>query len=129
MPTERLRVLVVNGYRDAADVLALLLESWGYEAQVAYDGPSALTAAQAYRPDVVDAELCLPGMDGFQLAGRLRGQAALIALTGLGQEAVRRRAFEAGFDHVFLKPADPEELHAVLERRSGRVQLTASASG
>ncbi len=121
MPTESLRVLVVNGYRDAADVLALLLESWGYEARVAYTGPAGLAEACRFQPDVVVAELRLPELDGFQLADRLRGRAALIALTGLGQEPVRRRAFEAGFDHFFLKPADPEELHAVLERRAGAV--------
>jgi CheY-like chemotaxis protein len=108
-------VLVANGYRDAADVLALLLRVWGYEARVAYTGPAALAEASRYHPDVVIADLRLPELDGFQLADRLRGQAALIALTGLWQEAVRRRAFEAGFDHVFLKPADPEELHTVLE--------------
>jgi DNA-binding response OmpR family regulator len=108
-------VLVANGYRDAADVLALLLRVWGYEARVAYTGPTALAEATRYQPDVVVADLILPDLDGFQLADRLRGQAALIALTGLWHETVRRRAFESGFDHVFLKPADPEELHAVLE--------------
>jgi CheY-like chemotaxis protein len=68
-----LRVLVANGYRDAADVPALLLECWGYETGVAYTGPAALAEARAYHPDVVVAELCLPELDGFRLADNPRG--------------------------------------------------------
>src|SRR5262249_43591963 len=101
MPTESfdrfLRVLVVNGSRDGAHALSVVMESWGYQTRVVYTGLGALAIAHAFRPDVVVADICLPGMDGFQLASSLRGQAVMIALTSLGQKTFRRRAFEAGF--------------------------------
>ena len=116
-----LRVLVADGYRDAADILALLIGSWGHDARVAYTGPGAADEASAYRPDVVVADLCLPELDGLQLAHRLRGQATLIALTGLGQTTFRHRAWEAGFDYFLPKPAEPDELREVLEgAKAGR---------
>jgi CheY-like chemotaxis protein len=115
----RLRVLVADGNPDAADSLAFLLGLWGHDARAAYAGPAALELAQTHRPAVVLADLVLPGLDGLRLAERLRGRAALVALTGLGRPDDRRRAAEAGFGHFLLKPADPEAVRALLRGLAG----------
>jgi CheY-like chemotaxis protein len=122
-----LLALVVDDSRDCAESLALLLRFWGQEAAVAYDGPAALEAARARRPDVVLLDIAMPGMDGYQLAGRLRKiaeveEALLVAISGHGQEADVRRCQEASIDCHFTKPVDPDELKQVLVRaeRLGR---------
>src|SRR3989442_1103189 len=86
-----LRVLIVEDDPDAGESLAILLGLYGHEAHVARDGPAALQEAQAHSPDVVLLDIGLPGMDGRELATRLRQQAAerrtlLVAVTGYGQE-------------------------------------------
>jgi signal transduction histidine kinase/ActR/RegA family two-component response regulator len=115
----RRRVLVVDDNRDAAESLALLLGVAGHEARVSHDGPSALAAAAEFRPDAVLLDIGLPGMDGYEVARRLRaetdtGRALLVALTGYGQEEDQRRALAAGFDHHLIKPADLDALTALL---------------
>jgi CheY-like chemotaxis protein len=115
-------VLVVDDCRDAADSLALLLKGWGFQTVVAYDGPSALAVALARPPAVVLLDLDMPGMDGYEVARRLRGQprtaeALLIALTGYGEEEDVSRCREAGIDLHLLKPCEPEELRRVLDGR------------
>jgi CheY-like chemotaxis protein len=115
-------ILVVDDCRDAAGSLALLLKWWGFRTVVAYDGPSALALASADPPAVALLDLDLPGMDGCELAARLRkrpgmGEALLVALTGYGREEDIRRCFEAGFDRHLLKPCDPEELRRALGGR------------
>ena len=110
-----LRVLVVDDFRDAADSLALLLKLLGHDARAVYDGPTALRVAASFRPDVVLLDLGLPGLDGYAVARRLRGQVGLlVAATGFGQEEDRRRCREAGFDRFLLKPLDLGELQRVL---------------
>jgi PAS domain S-box-containing protein len=121
----RLRVLVVEDNRDAADSLRMLLEAYGYRVEVAYSGPDGVRAAEEHRPDVVVCDIGLPGMDGYAVAGALRrnprtASSRLIALTGYGQEEDRRRAREAGFDEHLTKPADPAVLHALLAAASAR---------
>jgi CheY-like chemotaxis protein len=118
-PANRLRVLVVEDNRDAADSLRMLLEVYGYQVEVAYTGPDGVRAAEAYRPQVILCDIGLPGMDGYGVAAAVRrnpatASARLIALTGYGQEDDRRRAREAGFDEHLTKPADPAVLEAVL---------------
>jgi CheY-like chemotaxis protein len=115
----RPHVLVVDNCHDAAVSLARLLERWGFQPVVAYDGPSALAVALARPPVAVLLDLSLPGMDGCEVARRLRGLprtagALLIALTEGGQEEVRRYR-EVGIDLYLRQPCDPEELHRVLE--------------
>jgi CheY-like chemotaxis protein len=113
-----LRILVVDDLRDAADSLALLLGLMGHEVRAAYDGPTALLVACDFKPDVVLLDICLPGMDGYEVARRLRGQVGLdcllVAATGLGQEEDHRRSREAGFDRLLVKPLDPAELKRLL---------------
>ena len=109
------RVLVVDDNRDAAEATSVLLELSGHEVKTVGDGSEALASAPIYAPDVVLLDIGLPGMDGYEVAVRLRQMpetrdSCLIALTGYGQPADRARAREAGFDHHLTKPADPDAL-------------------
>jgi len=113
------RVLVVDDNVDGARLLARLLRSGGHQAEVAHDGPTALAAALAHSPDVVLLDIGLPGMDGFEVARRLReregpNRALLVATTGYGREDDLRRSREAGFDHHMVKPLDPRVLSDLL---------------
>jgi CheY-like chemotaxis protein len=115
----RRRVLVVDDNRDAADSLAVLLRLTGQEVRVAYDGPSALTQAGEFRPALAFVDIGMPGMDGYEVARRLRRQPGLkdtllVALTGWGQEEDRRRSAEAGFDCHLVKPVEPDALGGLL---------------
>jgi CheY-like chemotaxis protein len=112
---------VVDDNRDVADSCALLLGMAGHDVRAVYDGPTALAEARSLRPDVVLLDLGLPGMDGYEIARRLRQQSdlrdvVLVALTGWGQEEDRRRSREAGFDQHLTKPVEPEVLRQVLAR-------------
>jgi signal transduction histidine kinase len=116
-----LRVLVVDDNRDAADSLALLLESIGHEAAVRYGGTEALDAASRLQPDAVLCDLGMPGMGGFELAARLRDdrrldRTLLVAVTGWGAEQDRLRSHRAGFDVHLTKPVSLERLAELLER-------------
>ena len=89
--------------------------------RTAHDGPSAIEAARDYRPDFVLLDIGLPGMDGYEVARRLREDewckdAVIIAISGYGQEEDRRRSKEAGFDHHLVKPIDHEALVMLLSR-------------
>jgi two-component system CheB/CheR fusion protein len=110
---------VVDDSVDGSESLAMLLRLGGHAVRVVHDGAAALAAAQAERPDVVLLDIGLPGMDGYEVARRLRQTSGLngvllVALTGWGQDEDRRRSREAGFDHHLVKPVDPEGLLAVL---------------
>jgi signal transduction histidine kinase/DNA-binding response OmpR family regulator len=111
----RCRVLIVDDNMDGARSLAMLLDLIGHEVRTCYDGPSALVEVEEFLPEVVLLDIGLPGMDGFEVARRLREQPAnsqtlLVALTGYGQAEDVRRSREAGFNHHLVKPADPEAL-------------------
>jgi signal transduction histidine kinase/CheY-like chemotaxis protein len=112
-------ILVVDDNRDAADALAFLLRSMGATTHVAYDGPEALAAASDNTPDVAILDIGMPGMDGCDLAQRLRAEPRhaglqLIALTGWGQVGDRQRILQAGFDHHLLKPLNLSNLISLL---------------
>jgi PAS domain S-box-containing protein len=109
------RVLVVDDSRDAARSLSRVLGLWGHEVRVAHDGTEAIEAALAETFDVILLDIGLPGMDGFQVAARLRDQLgphgpALVALTGYGQEADLARSRSAGFSEHLVKPVDLDQL-------------------
>jgi PAS domain S-box-containing protein len=113
------RVLVVDDNKDAAGMLAQLLISSGCQAQVAYDGPSALCKADEFHPHAFVLDLGMPGMSGLTLAERLRTypkftNSLLIAVTGWGKDEDRRRTNDAGFDHHLVKPVDIEELRKLI---------------
>jgi PAS domain S-box-containing protein len=123
-PAKRLRVLIVEDNRDAADSLRMLLTLFGYEVSVAYSGPEGVAAARRARPDVVVCDIGLPGMDGFSVASAIRrdpatADARLIAVTGYGQEEDRQRSREAGFDQHLVKPVDPTVLERLLAQVAG----------
>jgi two-component system CheB/CheR fusion protein len=113
------RILVIEDNQDMAESLRLLLELFGYEATVAYSGQAGVEAAEQYIPDVVICDIGLPGLDGYEVARRLRGnavtaKACLIALTAYGGEEDRRRSREAGFEHHLVKPIFFDKLQEIL---------------
>jgi CheY-like chemotaxis protein len=114
-------VLVVEDNRDAAASLAALLSEQGHQVDVAGDGQAAIQRVRAQRPDVVLMDIGLPGLDGYEVARRLREQegltdALLVAVSGYGQLRDRLRSREAGFDDHLLKPIDYERLAPLLAR-------------
>ena len=116
---EELRIMVVDDNIDAAESLAQLLTLEGHGVLVAHDGPSALSQAQREHVDVFILDIGLPGMDGIELARRLRAMPAgasamLIALTGYGQATDHQKSTNAGFDHHLVKPADLDALRVLL---------------
>ena len=118
------RVLVVDDNVDAATTLQVLLRSLGHETRVTHDGMSALDIAREFRPEVILLDIGMPGLDGYEVARRLRAMNhgrtfRIVAITGWGQEADRRRSQEAGFDLHLAKPVDPGVLASVLEERGG----------
>jgi len=115
----RQHILVVDDNRDAADSLAELLRMVGHDVLLAHDGPQALEVATAHRPDTVLLDIGLPGMDGYEVARRLRerpdlSRTRLIALTGYGQANDRKATTEAGFEAHLVKPVDFGELERLL---------------
>ncbi|NML15746.1 ATP-binding protein [Azohydromonas caseinilytica] len=116
------RVLVVDDNVDAAETLALLLQMEGHAVQVEHDGRQALAAARAQRPDLVFLDIGMPGLNGYEVADRLRGMAelsgtVLVAVTGWGSERDQQRAREAGFDGHLTKPVTEEGLAGALRLR------------
>ncbi len=119
------RVLVVDDSRDSAESLCTLLKLLGATAEAVNDGSAALQALDFYRPQVVVCDIGMPGMDGYQVARRIRehpknDEVTLIALTGWGQESDRRRSREAGFDYHLVKPVELAALQALLSAISLR---------
>ena len=115
-----LRILIVDDNQDAADMLEDVLRVMGYATRTAYDGEAALEAASQFQPEVALIDIGLPTMNGYTLAGKLRGmfddQLQLIAITGYGQESDRRRATASGFDQLFVKPMEIARLTAYLDQ-------------
>jgi PAS domain S-box-containing protein len=113
-----LRVLVADDNRDAADSMQRILALFGHEVQVAYDGSTALRLGEQFRPRVALLDIGMPGTNGYEVARALRRsqgpRVTLVAVTGWGQEADRRRSSEAGFDHHLTKPVDPGTLNHLL---------------
>src|SRR5262245_7942999 len=127
-----LRVLVVDDNHDGADSLLLILQAYGLEARVAYDGESGLRLAREFRPDVVLLDIGMPGLDGYEVARRLRRDeglhdALLVALTGWAEEEARRLSAEAGFDLYLLKPADLGQLQRLLADAAARLAPVGAA--
>lgn len=128
-----LLVLVVDDDRDAADSLATMLTFLGAEVKVTYGGVSALEMLQDFKPNVALVDIGMPGIDGFELARRIREERdtqeiVLIALSGWGSDEDRRRSLEAGFDFHLIKPPDMDALKALMmslgtrRRRRGRAR-------
>jgi CheY-like chemotaxis protein len=122
-----LRILVVDDNSDAADGLAMIFEMGGDDVRVAYDGETALAIAAQFRPEVVLLDIGMPGMDGYEVAGRLRRapetrDAVLIAMTGWGQPQDKRRSAQAGFNRHIVKPVEPTDLEKHLDEIRSRAR-------
>ena len=109
------RVLIADDNRDAAEMLASLLQARGHQTMVVFDGLAALKAAGEFHPAVAVLDIGMPGLDGYALAQSLRStergaKLRLAALTGWGQAKDRQRALEAGFNTHFTKPVDVDQL-------------------
>jgi len=114
------RIVVADDNRDAADSLAMLLQSQGYQVSVGYGGTQALEMVRGAAPHVAILDVGMPDMTGYEVAAKIRaapwGQdICLIAVTGWGQEDDKARAAAAGFDHHLTKPVDPDEVERLLQ--------------
>jgi CheY-like chemotaxis protein len=111
-------ILIVEDNADARDALRMLLELDGHTVEAVAEGQQALEVARAKDPDIALVDIGLPGIDGYELARRVRARdtrrPVLIALTGYGQPEDRRRATDAGFDDMLVKPVDPTALTNLL---------------
>jgi CheY-like chemotaxis protein len=117
--TQPRRILVVDDTESSAYILGKLLESMCQHVTTADDAQAALKLARAQHPHVVISDIAMPGMDGCELARRLRSEpglenVVLVAMTGYGQDNVRQRAQDAGFDYYLVKPASVEKLEDLL---------------
>jgi CheY-like chemotaxis protein len=111
--------MVVDDNHDAAESMGILLKLLGAEVQVVYSGTEALDLIPTYQPSAVLLDIGMPGMDGHEVARRIRQlpefrDITLIALSGWGQEEDRRRSKQAGFDYHLIKPADVNALQNLL---------------
>jgi len=126
-PVARRRILVVDDNRDAAESLALLLRFDGHEVAIVHDGVGAVETAATMQPDVVLLDIGLPGIDGNEVARRIRlmpwGKGALlVAVSGWGRDEDRRRSADAGFDAHVVKPAELDTLTELISSAPSRAQ-------
>jgi PAS domain S-box-containing protein len=115
------RVLVVDDNVDAAVMLSALIKSFGHEVLTVHDGGEALQISEGYRPEVIMLDIGMPGMNGLEVARRLRErkrspEPLIVAVTGWGKPEDEARSREAGFDVHLVKPVEPQRIREVLER-------------
>lgn len=112
------RILIAEDSADAAEMLRLMLTFMGHDVRVASDGVQAVAAAREFNPRIALIDIGMPRMDGYEAARRIRealgSRVVLVALTGWGQDEDKRRSREAGFDHHFTKPMEPEVLQDLI---------------
>lgn len=114
-------ILVIDDHRDALEVFGLLLRKLGHSVHTSPSGESGLKLIESLHPDLVFLDLSMPGLDGYEVARRLRRheklkETRIIAVTGYGDRPRRDLAFEAGFDDYLVKPATLADVQAVIER-------------
>jgi signal transduction histidine kinase/ActR/RegA family two-component response regulator len=127
MAGSTLKVMVVDDNVDAAEMLAMFVETMGHHVVIEHDSLQALERLHAFHPHVFLLDIGLPDMDGYELARRIRAipavaGALLVAVTGYGDEQARRQAAAAGFDRHFVKPLDTDQLLALLDEASTALQ-------
>ena len=121
-----LRVLIVDDNVDTVSSFSMLLRASGHDVRTAHDGFAAIEAALDYRPDAMLLDIGLPGLNGYEVAKRIRQHpeflhVTLIALTGYGQDSDRQTSLQAGFNHHLVKPARLEQLQKILASISEKV--------
>lgn len=126
--TDKRRILVVDDNRDSATSLGMMLKLMGNETHTAHDGLAAIEAAEKFRPEMILLDIGLPKMNGYDACRSIRQQPwskgmVIVALTGWGQDADRRRSAEAGFDHHLVKPVDVDALAKLLAQGKGGRRL------
>jgi two-component system, chemotaxis family, CheB/CheR fusion protein len=119
-PTIPRRILIADDNRDSAQTMSMLLQLAGHEVHLAHTGTEALEVARRIRPDIGILDIGMPDLTGYEVAERIRHEAwgkdiTLVAVTGWGQSADKRRALATGFDHHLTKPVDPEILERLFE--------------
>jgi CheY-like chemotaxis protein len=117
--SSRVKVLIIEDHRDAAESMRMLLELTGYEARVAYTGCDGVDVARTWGPDIVLSDLGLPGLDGFAVAETLRhtpttASCRIIAISGYGGDDIKERCRHSGFDQHLTKPVDIAALQPML---------------
>ncbi len=122
-PGSPLRVAVVDDNKDGADSLAILLRLRGHDVQVAHDGLDAVRVADSFRPDAMVLDIGLPGLDGYEVARRIRRQPwsarlVIVAVSGWGQDQDKQRSADAGIDCHLVKPVHPADLERILAEYS-----------
>jgi signal transduction histidine kinase/DNA-binding response OmpR family regulator len=118
-PASPRRILIIEDYPAVAESLRRMLHMGGHEVRVSRDGIGAMEELAVAHPDLILLDIGLPGMDGYEVARSIRRRPGsesivLVALTGHGQEADRRRSAEAGFNHHLTKPVDPAALFSLI---------------
>lgn len=124
-PAKTLRVLCVDDNTDAVDTLGAVLDLLGFHVAVAHDATSALDVSESFAPQAAILDITMPGMDGYELAGRLRARPGgremlLIALTALGDYRSMERMADVGFDLYYAKPVSSDLLRTVLNDFAAR---------
>ena len=132
LATSQPKILIIDDNRDAVDTLHSLLRDHGFSCASAIDGPSGLEAVASFAPDAILLDLGLPGLDGYEVARRIRSSAdgdryLIVAVTGYGEERDRERSAQAGFDAHVVKPVDFDQLLTVL--RAMRRTVAAEEAG
>lgn len=127
---ERLEIVLVEDNPDVGKMLCNLLESWGHRVSLAPDGVSGVERIRAQRPPVAIVDIGLPGIDGLELARRIRADEGtrgvrLLALTGYGTDTDREACLDAGFDAHMVKPPNAQELRRLLQRPATRTKSPA----
>ncbi len=122
--TLRRRVLIADDNRDAAESLGLLLEMEGHEVTIVHDGHEAIAAFEKMLPDAALLDIGMPGLNGYEIARFIRRSphgrdVLLIAVTGWGQDNDKAQAVQAGFNHHFTKPVEPDALAHLLGAAPG----------
>jgi CheY-like chemotaxis protein/two-component sensor histidine kinase len=127
------RILVVDDVPASAKTLAMMLKSIGQQAEIQFDGAAAIDYVQTNHPEVVFLDIAMPGMNGYEVAKRLRASQSgsdtvLVALTGYGDDDSRRRSLEAGFDRHLTKPISMDQLHELMRSLPAAQRARAGAA-
>jgi len=120
-PPRALRVLVIEDNADAAEVLRIMVSSWGHQVTVAWNGEDALRRAEELKPDVLLLDISLPRVHGHEIARQVRSRpwssgVTMIAISAWALDQDRRQSRQAGIDHHFSKPVDAKKLYRLLQR-------------